>query len=281
MTCGFCGSRNSLEDHRCRRCGRKPGDTLTGEFALHPTHGQLAMQVETREAPPVRPREIRRPYQPSLFQAGNVIPIESYSPVEPPPRQRTETVQPKAPRAPRRGPRVPEAQGTLDFLAAAPPKPRTLRTTVEAVIFCDAPVAVQLHRAVASALDWAMVLIAYGAFLIVFHAMGGSITLNKPNLLVFGGVLLLFGALYGLIWTLGGGETMGMHWTRLKLVTFDGFAPDKRQRIMRFLGSALSLCTVIGLAWSLVDEEGLGWQDHMSHTFPTPSQAENMTLVRR
>src|SRR4051794_24416315 len=115
MTCGFCGSRNSLEDHRCGRCGRKPGDTLTGEFALHPTHGQLAMQVETREAPPARPRETRRPYQPSLFQAGNVIPIESYSPVEPPPRQRTETVQPKAPRAARRGPRVPEAQGTLDF----------------------------------------------------------------------------------------------------------------------------------------------------------------------
>jgi len=152
---------------------------------------------------------------------------------------------------------------------------------VEAVIFCDAPVAVKLHRAVASALDWAMVLIAYGAFLVVFHAMGGSMTLNKPNVMVFGGVLLLFAAMYGAMWTLGGGETMGMHWTRLKLVTFDGFPPDKRQRIMRFLGSALSLCTVIGLAWSLVDEESLGWQDHMSRTFPTPREAENLTLVRR
>ena len=83
------------------------------------------------------------------------------------------------------------------------------------------------------------------------------------------------------MWTLGGGETMGMHWTRLKLVTFDGFEPDQRQRWMRFLGSALSLCTVIGMAWSLVDEEGLGWQDHMSRTFPTPREAENMILVRR
>jgi hypothetical protein len=33
--------------------------------------------------------------------------------------------------------------------------------------------------------------------------------------------------------------------------------------------------------WSLVDEEGLGWQDHMSHTFPTPREADNMILVRR
>jgi len=111
--------------------------------------------------------------------------------------------------------------------------------------------------------------------------MGGSVTLNKPNLLVFGGVLLLFSAIYGAMWALGGGETMGMCWTQLKLVTFDGFEPDRRQRWMRFLGSALSFCTVIGIAWSLVDEEGLGWQDHMSRTFPTPREAENMILVRR
>jgi len=280
MTCGFCGSRNSVEDHRCRKCGRKPGDTLTGEFAQHRTHGQLAIQMEVQEVEAPPRRESHRPYQASLFQpAGNVIPFESYAPVEP--RPRTESAPPRAPRSARRGPRVPEGQGSLDFLAAAPVKPRTLGTTVEARIFCDAPVAVKLHRAVASALDWAMVLIAYGAFLVVFHAMGGSITFNRPNVMVFGGVLFLFAAAYGLMWTLAGGETMGMHWTRLKLVTFDGFAPEKRQRIMRYLGSSLSMCTVIGLAWSLVDEEGLGWQDHMSRTFPTPREAENMILVRR
>ena len=105
------------------------------------------------------------------------------------PRQpRTEPRRRRLP-ARRAGRGSPEGQGSLDFLAAAPLKPRTLRTTVEAVIYCDAPVAVKLHRAVASALDWAMVLIAYGAFLVVFYAMGGSITLNKPNVMVFGGVL--------------------------------------------------------------------------------------------
>src|SRR5689334_18618525 len=110
MTCAFCGARNSGEEHRCGKCGRKPGDTLTGQFVLHRTHGQLAMQVEPREIePPVR-RETRRPYQPSLFQAGNIIPIESYAPVEPTARQRIDSAEPKPPRAPRRSPRAPEGQ---------------------------------------------------------------------------------------------------------------------------------------------------------------------------
>jgi uncharacterized RDD family membrane protein YckC len=281
MTCSFCGSRNSTGEHRCRRCGRRPGDTLTGEIALHRTQGPLAMQVETQVVEPPEPRSIRG-YQPSLFQqqGSNVIPIESYIPVEPKSRpQRTEAAPPK-PRAPKRS-RVPEEQGSLDFLASAPPKPRTLSTTVEAVIFCDAPVAVKLHRAVAAALDWIMVLLAYGVFLAVYSAMGGEFHGNKTNWIVFGSVLPLLGFVYGLMWALAGAETMGMRWTRLKLLTFDGFPPDPKQRLMRFAGSTLSLCTLIGLMWSLVDEESLGWQDHISRTFPTPSLAENLTLVRR
>ena len=116
----------------------------------------------------------------------------------------------------------------------------------------------------------------------VFHADGRLDVLNnKPNVMVFGGVLLLFG--FTLRPDCGRSpatETLGMQWTRLKLMTFEGFAPDKRQRIVRLFGSALSICTVIGVAWSLVDEEGLGWQDHMSRTFPTPKEAENLILVR-
>src|SRR4051794_16465869 len=105
MTCGFCGSRSSIEEHRCRRCGRKPGDTLSGEVTIHRTQGQLAMQVEVRAAEMPLRREFGRPYQASLFQAANnVIPIESYAPVEPPrPRQqRTATVPAKTGKPARR-----------------------------------------------------------------------------------------------------------------------------------------------------------------------------------
>src|SRR5438270_5855333 len=121
MTCGFCGSRNNGEEHRCRKCGRRPGDTLTAEAPQqHRTNGQLAMKMEVRAVEPPPRKEFGRPYQASLFQAaGNVIPFESYAPVEP--RPRTESAPAKAPRSARRGPRVPDGQGSLDFLAAAPP----------------------------------------------------------------------------------------------------------------------------------------------------------------
>ena len=281
MTCGYCGSRNAVGEHRCRRCGRRPDDTLTGEYSLHRTQGQLAVQPQAMappvEEPPQRP--IGRAFQPPLFPGeSKVIPFEKYSPVEP--HKTRGGGQPKAPRGPRR-PRVVEGQGTLDFLAPAPPKPRTLSTTVEAMIFCDAPVAVWLHRAVAAAIDWGIVLVAFGIFLLVYTLMGGAIALNKTNVLMFVGALLLVAAAYGLTWTLAGAETVGMQCTRLKVLTFEGYPPDKRQRLLRLAGSALSLLTMMGLAWSLVDEEGLGWQDHMSRTFPTPREAENLKLIRK
>ena len=71
MTCGFCGSRNSNEEHRCRKCGRRPEDTLTGEVPLHRTQGQLAMKVDLQPEQPQSRRQVGRPYQASLFQAAS------------------------------------------------------------------------------------------------------------------------------------------------------------------------------------------------------------------
>jgi uncharacterized RDD family membrane protein YckC len=247
---------------------------------MHRTQGQLAMKPEMRvvEAPP---RSTARAYQASLFQpSSNVIPIESYVPVEPRSKPARADGAPPKPRAPRRKP-VPEEQGTLDFLAAAPIKPRTLSTTVEAVIFCDAPVAVLMHRAVATAIDLGMVLLACGLFLFVFLQMGGSVTLNKATWPIFAAVPVLFGVLYGFAFAWTGAQTVGQRSTRLKLLTFDGFPPERKQRLLRFFGSMLSLGTVVGMAWSLADEESLGWQDHISRTFPTPQMAESLTLVRK
>src|SRR5689334_5606917 len=129
MICTFCGSRNGAGEHRCGKCGRRPGDTLTGDSAMYRTQGQLAMQPELRvaEAPP---RPMGRACQPPLFPGGsNVIPFEAYGPVEPRTRPERPEGAPAKPRAPRRS-RVPQDQGSLDFLAPLPPKPRTLSTTV-------------------------------------------------------------------------------------------------------------------------------------------------------
>ena len=98
---------------------------------------------------------------------------------------------------------------------------------------------------------------------------------------LFFAVLPIFAVAYGLMWAYAATETPGMRWTHLRLTTFDGFPPDAKQRILRFAGSCLSLCTVVGLLWSLADEESLNWQDHISRTFPTPHIFESQILQRR
>jgi uncharacterized RDD family membrane protein YckC len=242
MTCNHCGFRNSDGDHRCRRCGRKPDDTLTGEFRWH-TDGSLA--AVTQPAP------------------------------------RTQTPPQASPNLSRPVPKVSEAQGRLDFLPALPATSRTLGTTVEAVIFCEAPVATPLHRAVAAAFDCVMVLFGYALFLGAFFLAGGGFVPTRHNVLLFGGALMLLAFTYGVFWTIAGTESAGMRWAGLRLTTFDGFPAEPRQRLLRLAGSCLSCCTVLGLLWSLADEESLTWQDHISRTFPTPIGSDSRIFQQR
>lgn len=297
MTCSYCGTRNGEGEHRCRRCGRRPDDTLTGEYSLVRTDGALAAQLEPVErlaetAVKPSPRivahaggrpaggTLQRPVQGSLFQERSnpkIIAIADYAPPPAKPKTAAKTAAPKPARKPRP---VAEEQGQLPFLPPQAAKPRTLSTTVDSVIYCEAPVATSLHRLVAAALDWAMVLIGYGVLLAVFHALGGQIVLNKTTAMAFGAMLLVTGFAYGMVWTVACSETAGMHWMKLRLTTFDGFPPEPRQRVLRFFGSCLSACTVLGLLWSLADEESLTWQDHISRTFPTPITLDQQIFRR-
>jgi uncharacterized RDD family membrane protein YckC len=189
--------------------------------------------------------------------------------------------------APARAPsrRTPAAkstdQPTLDFLSPSHQAPRTLKTRVQAVIYCDAPVATPAHRAVAAGLDLAMVTIGYALFLGAFYFGGGEFVLNKTTLSVYAGAFVLLLMFYHLLWVLAGGDTPGMHWTQLRTVNFDGFAAERRERFIRYLGACLSFSAAgLGVLWSLVDEESLTWQDHISKTFPTLRELDS-AFVRK
>jgi uncharacterized RDD family membrane protein YckC len=292
MTCNYCGTRNGDGEHRCTRCGRRPEDTLINRMPA--VTGALATQLQ----PAPRMRLVERPnpdqwpettpnlsgaVQVSLFQDRSSNVIAMPAPVIARPSARGDaTVKPQASKpATRRARPVPEGQGSLDFLPPAPAKPRQLSTTVEAVIYCEAPVALTLHRAVASALDWSMVLLGYGLFLLAFHQMGCQFALTKSNLTMFGGMFLLIGFAYGLTFAWAGVETPGMRWSQLRLMTFDGFPPERRQYLVRFCASCLSRCTLLGLLWSLADEESLAWHDHISRTFPTMSDSRTLVLQNK
>jgi len=297
MTCTYCGARNSDGEERCRRCGRRVPGSRTGELRVD---GALAAKMQaspalqTSQAAPAR--SLANAFQPKLFYerpAPNAIPPPP--PLDRPAARRPRAATPKtqstgsgtaaasrkAPRQSSRKPPVPDTQGKLDFLQPLPPKPRTLATTVEAVIYCEAPVATPLHRAMAAAVDWSLVLIAYGLFLVTYRVAGGAFLMNKTGLLLLGGALPLIALVYLLLYAVAGTETAGMRCTDLIVVTFDGDRPERKHWMLRFLGSCLSHCTVLGTLWIFADEESLTWQDHISDTFPTPRESNNQVFRRR
>jgi uncharacterized RDD family membrane protein YckC len=174
------------------------------------------------------------------------------------------------------------AQGSLDFVPAAPGKGRKLKTDVEARVFCGQPVATPTHRVVACMIDGAIVLFGYGLLLGLFELLGGSLGHGNSLWIAMGAVLALVAMLYGLMWAIAGRETAGMHLTDLQLITFDGFPLDPRSRVLRFASTWLSFCSGgLGLLWALADEENLTWHDHISNTFPTIREVPGTFVKQR
>ncbi|HTQ58441.1 MAG TPA: RDD family protein [Bryobacteraceae bacterium] len=283
MTCSYCRYPNSDEQNRCRRCGRPLRDV----YAIPTTGALAAVPQPVREpVPAAAMAAIARPIaatprQPSLFQersTGNVIAFDGV--IEPPaPKPKPATRPPAQPRRPatQNG-----AQHSLEFLQTAPPTPRKLSTTVEAVIDCDAPVAQPMHRACAAAIDGAMVVIAYGVFLTTFHLLGGSLASSKTDTIIMAMAAVLIAMFYGFIWVCAGRNTPGMRALSLTVINFDGYPPNSASRWWRYVGACLSYCAGgLGLLWALLDEESLAWHDHISKTFPTFRGPETSFVRRR
>jgi uncharacterized RDD family membrane protein YckC len=215
-------------------------------------------------------------YQPWLFrdpsQGPKVVPIPTLTP-RPHPGVRKHRVQstarPQDLRTNATGRRTSDSQQSLDFQTGS--AAQSLGTEVEAVIYCDAPVALPVHRLIAAAADASMIAIALGLFLAVFCLSGGRLVFTKSSFMLFVGVIGAVVFLYRMLWCLGGGDTPGMRFAGLRLVDFDGRRPEREQRTIRLAASVLSIVSAgLGLVWALVDEESLTWHDHISKTFPTP-----------
>jgi uncharacterized RDD family membrane protein YckC len=163
------------------------------------------------------------------------------------------------------------AQQTLDFeMPLSLPASHTLQTSVEAAIYCDAPVAHAILRSIAGALDAGVSFIAVALFLATVQFGGYEITFDKHSIPMYFGMVFLISVFYRVLFCIGNGDTPGMQLLGLQLVNFDGHEPTRKQRIYRLLGGMVSAVAAgLGLIWALVDEERLAWHDHMSKTFPT------------
>jgi uncharacterized RDD family membrane protein YckC len=296
MECRYCQAANADDDHRCRRCGRRlrMGPAYTGSSAAAPLLQYDAAPVPQYEAAPVlrqeagpvlqqrrevhrlpEPSEPRRPitYQPSLFTSRELPLVVQFDTIAPGVVERsappsTRKTQPSVSRQRRR--KVPSGQQALEFAHHFTQSERNARS-VEGVIYCDAPVAIPAHRAMAAALDTSLILIALAVFGVVFRLAGGAFVLNAKTAPLFVGAAACVVIFYKLLWCFANGDTAGQRWTRLRLVNFDGQPPTRAQRFSRTASGFLSLMAGgIGLLWGLVDEETLTWHDHISKTFPTP-----------
>lgn len=281
MTCQHCNTWVLDGEHRCPRCGRRV--RLTGWHSAQSSYPVAATAVapvyDYAAEQPLPAPDSQGVGQQHLFpvQPGEprVIPFELLTtPAERksiraraaglarPEPVKTEKVELR--RARGRQSRS-ENQRRFDFFGR-----QEVVSPPQSDIICDAPVAPLFMRLQAALVDGALMAAGCLVLLAIFWFRGGAFELSK-HLLPFTAVgLLTVPIFYKLLWTFAGRDTIGMTSAGLELVDFDGNPPSAERRYYRLLGSWIGLLAAgIGLIWSLVDQDGLTWHDHISGTFPT------------
>lgn len=143
------------------------------------------------------------------------------------------------------------------------------------------PVADLSSRRRAAAVDAVCLLLAFAVVLGAFAFFGGKLIASKLDAFVCGAILTLLYTQYFSLFTMMGGATPGMMLAGLRLVSFDGGAPEPRQLIRRSAGYLLSGgMAFMGFLWSFWDEDHLSWHDHISQTYITPiTAADEMSMT--
>lgn len=290
MRCRYCGTSNAEGEHRCEHCGRRlQNDAEAARLVTYPFENSSAAPAPVySEAPHVAPpapetaapdRKPRQtvPRQPSLFAADRpkVIPFESIAGAMPSlARKQAAEKQPRGPR-PRR-PEPPSAQQALDLDIPITPPP-VHRSLLGGGHPAVAPVQLRMAAFVA---DAGVTAACFAVFLLPYFVGGAHLVLQRKALLPYAVTAAALAFFYRLFWCILRRETPGMRRFRLRVVNFDGYAPDPAQRLVRFAGACAGSLAGLGLLWALVDEEKLTWHDQMSKTYVTVADSEPVALQR-
>ena len=221
----------------------------------------------SQPTPPERPKlRPSFPFKRKIFMEPNVIEFPRLFPPEPPPPYAVaEPVLPSIPRildAPEIAQpliETPILDGMrLDPIAAQPVQGFELPLQAASV-----------QRRLLSALaDALVVLAATGIFGFVSLRMLPALDLGMP---LFGAALVvpvIFWAVYQLLFLVYTARTPGMALTQLAFSTFEGTAPNRRQRRRRLIGMAVSCSSLmLGFIWAFFDEDTLCWHDRISRTY--------------
>jgi uncharacterized RDD family membrane protein YckC len=149
------------------------------------------------------------------------------------------------------------------------------------------PVAIELPlqvapvspRAVSAMIDAGLVCTATALFVVtvlLLAPFGPAESATQMSLVPAGryGIALslslpvLFWAGYQYLFLVFAGVTPGMQMAQLELSNFEGCVPTRRTRAARAIALLLSCISLgMGFAWSLFDEDSLGWHDRITRTY--------------
>jgi uncharacterized RDD family membrane protein YckC len=276
-----CGAINGAEARTCCFCDTRlsKGEDATpvpahnqviseGNLAVQPDwRSEVSERLEAYRVRRGRPRESQAQPALAFIPSSSSEPPESAEPAEVRVFETPPAAIPKRRFRPTRVERmeINAAQPSFDFTAEDShegPRPR--------ISPYDSPalsVASLAERRRAGLLDLALLLFAYGAFLILFHACGGRFTLSKVDALVTAATLGLFYTQYITLFTYFGAATPGMTLRGLRVVSLDGLDPSPEQLLWRSFGYLVSAGTMmLGFLWALWDEDQLSWHDRISQT---------------
>lgn len=264
---------------RCQRCQRRLDDDHGRGFpvvqsAAAPEY-DLAPETSSTRSPGLttvmdNPDALKRPrqlIQPRLFPSEDgrkVVGFDEYtnSPPRPErPRHSDATRQPKRKLVP--------GQGFFDFtseLGAPHATPLGRETSRRS----ELPVAGFRFRAMAAMFDAGFVFSLAGLFLLTIRVCLHTLPAGPIFYACYAASALLIAASYKLLYCFFGQATLGQQGACLRVVSFDGQAPTRPQRMIRMFSGWVSLASAgMGVVWALFDHERLSWHDHISQTFLT------------
>ncbi len=270
----------------------KPGDLRLGKHVGASVAGEAEMsdleeEIEFRRAPEFQPHIIETTAIP-----GNLIefPRQLIAPRKARPRLAEGPLREDvAPEPQLRIFEVEAEQISVEPLSVAAIEPaavaewQTLLLDGNAARVPDAPAHAQAHftmqpqtaplelRLMAASVDGALLLTSLLAFGSVVVEVCGSSLRDLPQPLMAAsaaGVLLTFFLAFQLLFFTFGEATPGMRYARIALCTFSDDNPT-RKAMRRRIGAVLLAAApvALGLAWTFLDEERLGWHDRMSRMY--------------
>jgi uncharacterized RDD family membrane protein YckC len=82
------------------------------------------------------------------------------------------------------------------------------------------------------------------------------------------GAFIVFALLYQLVFFTFSESTPGMRYARIGLCTFADDNPTRSAMRRRIFASILAACPLgLGFLWACLDEDSLGWHDHISRMY--------------